>query len=164
MKGVRNCVSAKLKQQQPKLLDVHCICHVVSLCVKSAVKALPIKVDEILVDIYYQFCNSVKCIASLKEYAEFCKMEFKLILKHCDTRWRSLHHSIKRVIEMWEPLLSYYSSHSDLEKSTTLKAIHTFFSNAVNKLWLLFLCNCLPTFDIIQQVIPIHQDSYNSQT
>ena len=73
-----------------KVLDVHCICHVVSLCVKSVVKVLPIKVDEILVDIYYHFHNSVKSIASLKEYAEFCDIEFKVILKHCDTRWLTL--------------------------------------------------------------------------
>jgi hypothetical protein len=78
MKGVRNGVIAKNKQEQPKVLDIHCICHVVSLCVKSAVKVLPIKVDEILVDIYYHFRNS---IASLAEYAEFCDVEFKLILK-----------------------------------------------------------------------------------
>ena len=65
MKGVRNGVAAKIKQEQSKVLDIHCICHVVSLCVKPAVKILPIKVDEMLVDIYYHFRNSVKTIASL---------------------------------------------------------------------------------------------------
>jgi hypothetical protein len=98
---------AKIRQKQPKILDIHCICHVASLCVKSAVKALPVKIDEILVDIYYHFHNSVKSIASLKEYAEFCDVEFKLILKHCDTRWLSLWQTINHAIERWEPLLSY---------------------------------------------------------
>ena len=55
MKGVRNGVSAKIRQEQPKVLDIHCICHVVSLCVKSAIKALPIKIDEMLVDIILPF-------------------------------------------------------------------------------------------------------------
>ncbi len=125
IKGVRNGVSAKIRQEQPKVLDIHCICHVVSLCVKSAVKALPIKIDEILVDIYYHFHNSVKSIASLKEYAEFCDVEFKVILKHCDTRWLSLRRSINRAIEMWDPLLSYFTSHPEVEKA--LRRIKTDF-------------------------------------
>ena len=146
MKGVRNGVSAKIRQEQPKILDIHCICHV-SLCVKSAVKALPVKVDEILVDIYYHFHNSVKSIASPKKYAEFCDVEFKLILKHCDTRWLSLRHSINRAIEMWEPLLSYFTSHPEVEKAGRVRTNYCNLSDPFNKLWMLFLRNVLTIFD-----------------
>lgn len=90
MKGVWGGVIAKLRSVQPKIIDVHCICHLVSLCVKSAIKALPLKVDDLLVDIYYHFRNSVNRIVSLREFAEFCCVEFKSILKHCETRWLSL--------------------------------------------------------------------------
>jgi hypothetical protein len=147
MKGVRNGVIAKIRQEQPKILDIHCICHVVSLCVKSAVKTLPIKVDEILVDVYYHFRNSVKSIASLREYADFCDVEFKLILKHCETRWLSLRRSIKRAIDMWEPLLSYFTSHPDVEKDGKVKFIYMNLSNPTIKLWMLFLHNTLAVFD-----------------
>ena len=41
MKGVRDGVIAKLRSVQPKIVDVYCICQLVSLCKKSAVKALP---------------------------------------------------------------------------------------------------------------------------
>ena len=85
MKGARRGVIAKLRSVQPMIIDVHCICHLVSLCVKSAVRALPLKVDDLLVDIYYHFRNSVNRIVSLKEFAEFCCVDFKSILKHCDT-------------------------------------------------------------------------------
>ena len=61
-----------------------------SACLKSAVKALPLKVDDLLVDIYYHFQNRVNRIVSLREVAEFCCVEFKSILKHCETRWLSL--------------------------------------------------------------------------
>ncbi len=147
MKGVRNGVSAKIRQEQPKVLDIHCICHVVSLCVKSAVKALPIKIDEILVDIYYHFHNSVKSIASLKEYAEFCDVEFKVILRHCDTRWLSLRRSINRAIEMWDPLLSYFTSHPEVEKAGRVRTNYSNLSDPFNKLWMLFLHNTLIIFD-----------------
>ena len=68
------------------------VCHLVNLCVKSAVKALPIVVDEILVDMYHHFPHSVKSIASLKDCADFVKLN---LLKHCETRWLSLRHTIK---------------------------------------------------------------------
>lgn len=76
MKGARGGVVAKLRGEQPKLLDIHCICHLVSLVVKSATKTLPVKIDELLVDIYYQFHFSVKRVTSLKEYADFCSTEY----------------------------------------------------------------------------------------
>ncbi len=60
---------------------MHCICHLVNLCVNSAVKVLPFKVYEVLVDIYYHFHHSVKRITTLKEYADFCDVEFKSIIK-----------------------------------------------------------------------------------
>jgi hypothetical protein len=48
MKGVRSGVIAKLRQRQHKVIDIHCICHLVSLVVKAAVKTLPLKIDELL--------------------------------------------------------------------------------------------------------------------
>ena len=76
MKGTRGGVIAKLRTLQMKVIDIHCICHLISLCVKAAVKALPLKIDEVLVDIFYHFRNSVKRMSSLLEYAQFCSTEY----------------------------------------------------------------------------------------
>ena len=48
MKGAKNGVITKLRAKQPKVIDVHCTCHVVDLCVESTVKVIP-KVDDLLV-------------------------------------------------------------------------------------------------------------------
>ena len=111
-----SCI-AKLRSVQLKIVDVNCICHLVNLCVKSAVKRLPVKVDDLLVDIYYHFRNCVNRVTSLHEFAEFCCVEYKCILKHCETRWLSLRIAINRT----------------LETST--------------KVWLCFLSNALAVFD-----------------
>ena len=74
MKDVRGGVIAKLRQKQPKIIDIHCICHIV---VKLAVKTLPLKIDEFLVDVFYYIHNSTKCVSTLQEYADFCDVEFK---------------------------------------------------------------------------------------
>ena len=93
MKGAWGGVIAKLRTLQPKIVDVNCICHLVNLCIKSAVKILPLKVDDLLVDIYCHFRNSLKRIVSLQEFAMFC------ILKHCETRWLSLRRAINRTLD-----------------------------------------------------------------
>ena len=46
MKGVRGEVIAQLKSVQPNIINL------VTLCVKAAVKTLPLRVDKLLVDIY----------------------------------------------------------------------------------------------------------------
>ena len=51
MKGTRE---VQLLKFQAKVIDIHCICHLISL--SFAVKALPIKVNELLVDIFYHLC------------------------------------------------------------------------------------------------------------
>ena len=71
MKGSRNGVIAKLCAKQLKVVDIHCNCHVLNLCVKSAVKLLPFKLDELMINIFYHFHHSVKRVTSLQEYAMF---------------------------------------------------------------------------------------------
>ena len=104
-------------------------------------------VNDLLVDIYYHFHHSVKRIVSLKEFAEFCSTEFKHILKHCDTSWLSLRRAINCMIEMWEPLLSYFTSHGDVEKQGKVRTIYKIMNKPSTKLWLCFLSNLLKVFD-----------------
>lgn len=145
--GTRNGVIAKIRELQPNVIDIHCICHLVDLCVKAAVKTLPLKVDDLIVDVYYHFHNSTKRITTLKEYADFCAVDFKSILKHCQTRWLSLTRSIKRMLDMWEPLISYLTSHPDIKKTGKVKSVHKILTKPFTQPWMLFLSNVLVIFD-----------------
>ena len=147
MKGKKNGVIAKLRTLQPRIIDIDCICHLVSLCVKTATKQLPLKVDELLVDIYYHFRYSVKRVSALQDYADFCMTEYKSILKHCETRWISLRKCIERTIHMWDPLCSYFQSHSEVEKPGKVRTINGILQQPQTKPWLCFLSNTLAVFD-----------------
>ena len=81
MKDVRGGVIAKLRQKQPKIIDIDCIMSHDKFVVKAAVKTLPLKIDEFLVDVFYYIHNSTKCASTLQEYADFCDVEFKAIFK-----------------------------------------------------------------------------------
>lgn len=57
MKGKHKGVVKLLKDENTKIVDLGCICHLCNLCVKKASKELPVSIDDLLVDIYYHFDN-----------------------------------------------------------------------------------------------------------
>ena len=59
MKESKGGVIAKIRAEQPKVTDINCVCHV-NLSVKSAVKMIPPKNGEFLVDLFYHFYHSVE--------------------------------------------------------------------------------------------------------
>ena len=130
-----------------KVVDIDYICHLENLCVKTATKQLPLKIDKLLVDIHYHFRYSVKRVTAFQEYADFCDTEYKSILKHWETQWLSLRKSIQRTIHMWEPLCSYSQSHSDVDKPGKVKTINGIFCESHTKLWLCFPSNTLAVLD-----------------
>ena len=90
MKGQRNGVVKHLKDQQPGLLDLGCICHLENLALKAAMKTLPINIDSLLVDINTHFYLSVKRKEEFKGFCDFVEVNYKKILSHVETRWLSL--------------------------------------------------------------------------
>jgi hypothetical protein len=55
MKGSRNGLIAKLREKQPNIIDVGCICHLANLAVASALKTGPFNIDDILCKIFRHF-------------------------------------------------------------------------------------------------------------
>ena len=93
MLGTNNSVLSRLKEKNNNLNKVFrtgCICHLVILCVKAAVKNISVSVDDLFVDIYYFFEDSSKRKADYKDFQLFTNVDDLEILKHCPTRWLSL--------------------------------------------------------------------------
>ena len=109
MVGVRNSVLSRIKQKQPNVFSLGCMCHLAALCAAAALKKLPVSVDNLLVDIFYHFKFSAKRWTEysdiVSEFSEICPMR---ILKHCTTHWLSLERCIKRVIDQWPALFAYF--------------------------------------------------------
>ena len=57
--GKINSVLTKVKQKNPDVFSIGCICHLANLCAKVGVKQLSVPIDDLLVDIYYHFENSL---------------------------------------------------------------------------------------------------------
>ena len=63
-----------------------CVCHLAALCAAAALKKLPELSDDLLIDIYYHFKNSLK---QCEEFSDILKdfdgIALLWVLKHCST-------------------------------------------------------------------------------
>ena len=60
MKGVRSGVQRLIKNENPSLFDVGCICHLADLCIKAGMASFPLDIDQLFIDVYYFFHHSSK--------------------------------------------------------------------------------------------------------
>ena len=51
MKGSRSGVQKLIKDENPSVYEVGCICHLADLTVKAGMKTLPLDIDQLFVDI-----------------------------------------------------------------------------------------------------------------
>ncbi|GFO33333.1 connexin 27.5 [Plakobranchus ocellatus] len=144
MVGRDNSVLSRLKEKSPHIFSIGCICHLANLCVKAGVKALPMKLDDLLVDIFYFFQHSSERLKDYKEFQDFIEVEEEKILKHCPTRWLSLEKVGNRTLSQLPALKSYFASHEDVEKPGKVKSIHERLQDPMTELVLRFMKYILP--------------------
>ena len=58
--GARNSVLSRVREKQPDIFTMGCICHLASLCAGAGISALSTPVDDLLVDIYFHFEHRLK--------------------------------------------------------------------------------------------------------
>ncbi len=67
IKGQRNGVVRHLRDKQPNVVNLECICH---LAIKAAIKVLPVNIEAFIVDINTHFYLSIK---RKEEFLSFCE-------------------------------------------------------------------------------------------
>jgi len=110
MKGRPNSVLSQIRNVQPEVLDVGCICHLAKISVACA-----LSIDCQLIDVYFHFNHSSKRKEEYQEFLEFCDVATLKILKHASTQWLSLEKCINCFLLQQPALLSYFESHEDRE-------------------------------------------------
>ena len=83
MKGARSGVQKLIKDEQPMLYDVGCIRHLADLTIKAGMKALPVNIDQLFIDIFYHFYHSSKRKQEFNDlWCSLFTTEPDTILKH----------------------------------------------------------------------------------
>ena len=139
MIGKHNSVLTSIKQQQPIVFNLGCICHLANICCQNGVKKLPLPVDELLVDIYFHFHHSAKRKEIYNSFMEFTEVEPLKILKHCSTRWLSLQNCVNKLLHHWPALSSYFQSHDDNEKPGRVQRCASLLTNDEMHMYFHFL-------------------------
>lgn len=55
MTGRSNSVLSRLREKNPAVFNLGCVCHLANLCAQAGIKALPLPVEDLLVDVYFHF-------------------------------------------------------------------------------------------------------------
>ena len=145
MLGKCNSVVSRLKEKQPNLYVIHCICHVSHLIVSDAIPCIPSYVTSLTENLYWWFHHSAKRVSELHSFKEWLEVEGHKILKKVDSRWLSLEACVNRIIEQYAPLISYFDSLERMpaDRGAKMKAIREQLKRPITKAYLLFLSNVL---------------------
>ena len=75
MLGIHNSVVSQLKQKQPNLYVLHCICHVSHLIVGDSVKCIPSYVIDLIEKLSWWFHHSSKRVDELQSFQGWLEVE-----------------------------------------------------------------------------------------
>ena len=119
MTGRNNGVETKLKELNPVLISVHCICHKLALACTDTKKEIDYikRMEDTLRQLWAYFENSPKRLAvllkmqiNIKKYSLQLKEKSKQLLvkrmkKACSTRWLSFDKSVAALYQEYEAVL-----------------------------------------------------------
>ena len=160
MKGSRSGVQKRIKDENPQLYDVACICHLADLTVKAGMETLPVDIDQLFIDIFYHFYHSSKCKQEFRDlWCSLFTSEPEVILKHSPTRWLSLLRCVRRYIQQYSGLKSYFLTCGD--ETNKVQSIISRLENPLTLPLLHFLSFILPHMDRFSKMF---QKSYQSTT
>lgn len=154
MVGKHNSFMTRLQGETKALVVLPCICHSAALVASNACSKLPRTPEEFVKSIATYFSISPKRSAQLAEMQEFFKCEQLKMLKLSGTRWLSMQHAVKRVLDMWDVLYHYFQVAKLEENSIQVNYIFDELNNSCTKAILLFLkyiLNIFNTFNALFQ-------------
>ena len=142
MVGIRNSVLSRVRERQPKIFSLGCMCHLAALCATAALKKLPVSIDGLLINIYYHFKHSSKrCEEFAVVLQDFEGIAPLSVIKHSSSRWLSLEKAVRRLITLWPALLAYF----DRDRGTNERArrVADALMDLETKLWCYFVAFAL---------------------
>lgn len=133
-RGGQNNVYYRLKTKFPYLIGIGCVAHIEHNAMKFACDVLPFDVECIVVKIYSHFYRNTVRVATLKSFCDEADEEYVKLLGYVKTRFLALKPAAKRILQMFAPLKTYFTS---LPKGE--KMLKDFFNEKSSYFWMLFI-------------------------
>lgn len=90
-----------------------CPCHLMHIAAERAAKQLPVRVDDLLIDIFYHLEKSSKRKQEFRAFQEKTGVPQHKIIKHVSTRWLSLGQCLARLLEQWDALYPFFRAEKE---------------------------------------------------
>ena len=140
MIGKNNSFLSWCRQRNPDIFVNGCPCHLVHIAASnghdSFAKVIGANIEDLHIDLYYWFEGSTKRKGVLLEYMELCGHEYAKILKLLSTRWLSLERCVRRTLEKYSGLKSYFLSEEFADQR--FSRLRDAFTNPLTEVALLF--------------------------
>ena len=102
---------------------------------------------------FFYFDHSTKRKGELREFAQFCDIESRKMLKYVSTRWLSLQSSVERILKQYPALCSYFLSQNENESDRCLSRLQALFNDPMTEVYLLFYQSVMPVFTRINLLL-----------
>ena len=163
--GASNMISLKdagltnrLRNDIPHVIVTINFCHALNLVLKACIKQFPKEYRKFMEDVAKTFSKSPQKVQKLKEIICHSHKEEKVlsIIKYVKTRWSSFQECLSRILEMREPLKSFFEKEKDTKKlsffdleNTLILQLLLCLVNKVNKYIKLFQKDNLDMMSIV---------------
>ena len=147
--GSRNSIMTRVKQRSPSCYFMGCPCHLIHNITCKASEAFcdtsKFSLEDMCVDSYYYFDKSTKQKSLLVEFADFLDVEYRQVIKHVNTHSLSLETAVRRNLDMYPALKSYFRSNT--ESNPRFKHLKQQFADPVLSHFVIIvaLCNTIVT-------------------
>lgn len=140
--GKHHSLFTLLKEVNPSIMLIKCICHALHLCSSEACKSLPSNIEFLVREIYNYFSNSslrtikYKRVFDLVNLGPDCN-KFRKLVQISGTRWLSYGAAVKRLLDQWLELKTHFSIIATSDNERTAQLIYELLSDEDNRMLLL---------------------------
>ena len=142
MTGIHNGLYARLKEEQPSLVLVRCLCHSLQLATSFAVcETLPRNLDYMVSETYNWFSKSSSRQLAYKQIFNLINdgHDPPRIVRSCKTRWLSVATAVTRIHDQWAELKAHFEITRRSEHCYAAEVLFSMFSDERNKIYFQYL-------------------------
>lgn len=141
MIGEHHSFSSMLKEENPEMIIIKCVCHSLHLAAEYAFKTLPRFLDFLIKECHNWFTNSTKRQLEYKQtYMLLNKGKAPLkINKLAGTRWLSRYEAINKILEQWDGLKLHFDMAKSRERCYIAEQLSSMLKSKTNLLYMTFL-------------------------
>lgn len=154
MCGKHNSLFTKMKEVNPRLVLVKCVCHSLHLACNEAVDVLPTHMDYLVRETFNWFAHSPKrqqMYKAIYEAINSGEVPRKLVGISA-TRWLSIASALKIIVDQWLELKTHFDVARCQERCYSAKVLSEMYRDEQNLLLAKFVSPIVNEFDRINKI------------